>query len=505
MRIAVIGAGISGIIAVHSLTKSGHEVTGFEKSSDVGGVWALAYPGVTLQNTGKQYHISDLPWPFVADLHPTAQQIRAYLEHAVKTLKLDIRIEHNVLSLVEVDKGWLLKYENKTGEGEQIFDYVVVAIGQYSEGKHKPRFPDQENFKGEILSERDVETLDVFKNKTTVVVGFGKSAVDMATLAAANAKQVYQVFRTPRWLVPFYVLGIHYTKLMFSRMGTVVMPAWAYPSRFEHFLHEKLGFLVNANLKLLELIISLQCKIRGLGRGKEAAGRLNMILPKHKMVRDLRSAKAMSPQDYYRFIARGQILPCQAVVAGFTESGLCLADGRNIDCDQVVLCLGSETPTFPFLEDKYRQILEAENDGVQLFRHLLHPKIPNLAFAGFNHGFMHIPSAEVAMLWLAAYLNNDLQIPSAEDMEASMEKVQQWKREHIQFEPSRSCAVNTRFQQYNDIMLKDLGLSPYRKMPNLFAEIFGEYGASDYKDLHAEYKSCREKMELPRPLMPVDT
>lgn len=505
MRIGVVGAGISGIAVVHTLTKAGHEVKAFEKSSDIGGVWALAYPGVKLQNTGYHYHLSDLPWPKEPDHHPTGRQIQDYLNYAVETLKLDIRPNHEVLSLVDVDKGWLLKYRNETGEFEEEFDYIVVAIGQYSEGKHKPRFPNQDDYKGELLSERDVRSLDVFKNKTTVVVGFGKSAVDMATLAVGAAKQVYQVFRTPRWMIPFYLLGIHYARIMFCRMGTVIMPAWVYPSRFEKFLHEKLDFLIRANWKFMELIVSLQCRFRGLGLGKEAAIRLKTILPRHKMVSDLRSASAMSPEDYYRYVARGQILPFQAEVDSFTEKGLRLKDGRSIECDQVILCLGSQTPSFPFFADKYRRILEAENDGIQLYRHLLHPKIPNLAFAGFNHGFMHVPAAEVSMVWLAAYLNKDLLLPSSEEMQASMQRVLEWKRQHINYEPSRSCAVNTRFQQYIDIMLKDLGISPYRKMPNLFAELFSQYGASDYRGVLAEYNLQREKKVPPRQPLSVDT
>jgi cation diffusion facilitator CzcD-associated flavoprotein CzcO len=60
-------------------------------------------------------------------------------------------------------------------------------------------------------------------------------------------------------------------------------------------------------------------------------------------------------------------------------------------------------------------------------------------------------------------------------------------REHIHFEPARSCAVNTRYQQYIDIMLADLGVSPYRKLPNLPAEIFAQYGSSDYATVVDEW------------------
>ena len=68
-----------------------------------------------------------------------------------------------------------------------------------------------------------------------------------------------------------------------------------------------------------------------------------------------------------------------------------------------------------------------------------------------------------------------------------MAHVRDWKRQHIHFEASRSCAVSTRFQQYIDIMLADLGLSPYRKLPNVFAEIFSAYGAADYAGIVDEF------------------
>ena len=43
-RIAVIGAGISGIAAANVLKKNGFEPVVFEKGGKVGGVWAVAYP-----------------------------------------------------------------------------------------------------------------------------------------------------------------------------------------------------------------------------------------------------------------------------------------------------------------------------------------------------------------------------------------------------------------------------------------------------------------------------
>jgi hypothetical protein len=157
-----------------------------------------------------------------------------------------------------------------------------------------------------------------------------------------------------------------------------------------------------------------------------------------------------------------------------------------------VLSLGSGSPVFPFMPQKYRALLESESDGVQLYRHLVHPRIPNLAFCGYNHGFLHIPLVEVGALWIAALLAGELELPSIAEMEATIERVRAWKRAHVTFEPSRGVAVATRHQQYLDIMLQDLELSPYRKR-NPIAELFIRYGAADYAGLLEEHQRRRER------------
>jgi cation diffusion facilitator CzcD-associated flavoprotein CzcO len=209
-RIAVIGAGISGIAAANILKKNGFVPIVLEKSEKIGGVWSTAYPEVHLQNIYTQYHLSDFDWSFKPDLHPTGEQIMQYLLEATAHLKLDIRLKHEVLEMKEAADGWLVRYKNRDGIQEELFDYVILAAGQYTDGKNGPQFPDQEQFKGQLITERDVTSLDIFDGKRVVVVGYGKSALDMATLAAERSAQVHHVFRTPGWLIPEWILGAFY-------------------------------------------------------------------------------------------------------------------------------------------------------------------------------------------------------------------------------------------------------------------------------------------------------
>ncbi|HEY0738060.1 MAG TPA: NAD(P)/FAD-dependent oxidoreductase [Herpetosiphonaceae bacterium] len=500
-RVAVIGAGISGIAAANMLKKQGYEVVVFEKAASLGGVWAVAYPGVRLQNLAVHYHLSDLPWPFTPDAHPTREQILRYLCTAVQQLQLDVRLSHEVLALEEQPDGWLVRYRNPSGEHEAAFGYIVIAVGQYTEGKYVPQFPGQADFHGSIVTEREITDPEVFDGKRVVVVGFGKSALDMVTFAALRGAQVSHVFRTPRWLMPEWILGVHMTYALFTRFGSVMMPSWGHPTAAERFLHRRLEPVVAGFWRMIAGILRFQVRRHASGRDRAAQERLKIVQPAHPLVPDLRSAAAIAPAEYYRLVAEGKIQPYQSEVCGFSHAAIRLQSRQELPCDLVVLSVGSQKPAFAFLPQQYRDLLEAEVDGVQLYRHLIHPRIPRLGFAGFNHGFMHVPAVEVGALWLCAYWRGKLELPSLEEMERSIAHMTDWKRTHIHFEPSRLCATSTRFQQYLDILLKDLGISPYRKLPNVFAEVFGRYTAADYHDILQEYS--RRQAQRTAPLQPI--
>lgn len=509
MRIAVIGAGISGVAAAAVLQRDGHEVVVYERGQSPGGVWANTYPKVTLQNTAPQYHISDFPWPFEPELHPTAEQIRRYIAAAIEHFDVDVRLGHEVTSLEERpnQQGWAVTGAHGGEAFTHEHDFVLVAVGQYTQPKAEVELPGRERFAGQVVTERDIHSPSRFAGKRVVVVGFGKSAVDIAKLASeGGAASVTHLFRTPRWLLPVYLLGfVHASHAMFTRAGSVMMTSWAQPTRAETILHERLSPVVEGFWGTMSKVFWLQARSAGLGRGAPAVERLRRLRPEHPMLLDMRSAAALAPKGYFRAVAAGEIEPVHAELLGFSERGVRLRDAqteteRELACDVVVLSLGSRCPVFPFMPSKYRALLEGEPDGVQLYRHLIHPRIPRMAFTGYNHGFLHIPMVEVGALWIAALLAGELELPSVAEMEATIERVRAWKRANVTFEPSRACAVSTRHQQYLDIMMQDLGLSPYRK-PNPIAEVFLRYGASDYAGLIEQHQ--RRRAEGPVRLRPV--
>ncbi len=504
LRIAIIGGGITGIAAARALSRAGHQPVIFERSARAGGVWAVAYPDVRLQNVAEHYRLSDFPWPFVPDLHPSSEQILRYLAAAVAHFGLDLRLSHEVVAVRETPSGWFVDLRSEGLNRSEHFDFVVVASGQYTGSPQQPELTGRELFQGTILGDRQVDDLDLLRAGPVAVVGFGKSAVDLATSAAQQGARVHHVFRTPRWLLPRQLFGVHSSRVLFARMSTALIPSWVQPTEAERVLHTRLRPAVDGFWSAIHALVRLECGLHGLHRDGAARRRMALLEPERSIPYEMRSASALAPDDYYRLVREGRIEPHRGDVAGFTPGALRLSDGREIACRTVVLSTGFHAPCFPFLPPEYRALLEKEPDGAQLYRHLLHPRVPRLAFAGFNHGFLHVPAVEVGMLWLSALLRGDLVLPPVAEMERRIAEVRDWKREHSLFEPSRGCAVSTRFHQYLDVMLGDLGLNPYRKS-NPLAEVFAAYSARDYRGLFDEYEGGRDPARLPRRPLPLST
>ena len=79
-KIAIIGAGVSGIAAAKQLAR--HEPVVFEASGSVGGVWRhCSYASTRLQSARCDYEFSDFPWPDSRDSSsfPTHLEILDYL------------------------------------------------------------------------------------------------------------------------------------------------------------------------------------------------------------------------------------------------------------------------------------------------------------------------------------------------------------------------------------------------------------------------------------------
>jgi 4-hydroxyacetophenone monooxygenase len=206
-RVAVIGAGMSGLAAAHRLRQAGLDVVVFEKNHDVGGTWLEnVYPGcrVDVSNLFYSYSFAQRhDWPE----HFSSQQVLLDYFRSVADdngLRELIRFDTEVTS-VEFDddaKTWTLQVVDKDGREDAIDAHAVVsAVGQLNRPS-LPDIPGVERFEGPAFhSARWDHGVDL-AGKRVAVIGTGASAAQFIPVIAEQTAELTVFQRTPAWFIP---------------------------------------------------------------------------------------------------------------------------------------------------------------------------------------------------------------------------------------------------------------------------------------------------------------
>jgi dimethylaniline monooxygenase (N-oxide forming) len=499
MRVAVIGSGVCGIAAAKTLKQLGHDVIVYERGARAGGVWAVAYAGAALQSHRELYAYSDFPWPGDPGPLPTAAEICGYVDAAIAHFGLDVRYGHEVTELVRGESGWRLGLATPGGPITVDVDLVVIAAGHYTHEKAEITLEGRERFRGRIYNEHDLPDPSVLAGQRVAVVGMGKTAIDMASFALGHAAQVHHIFREARWLLPRRMLGQETTRLTTERLSNYFNRSWVYPHRLQQLTQR---YNPNASAISDRIVSGLLRRTLGFRGGRHdaaARARLAKIDPSYPVSRQLRGT--VLSESYLPAIISGAIEPHRSALTGLTETAAVLANGEQVEVDAVILAIGYKRPALSFLPEPARSEFEATADGVPLYRHIIHPALPHVAFAGFNHNPLAIVSAEIAMLWVDAVERGDLTLPSPEAMDASRFRVQAWKRANTVVEPTTGYWVSSHLHNYLDVVLMDMGLR-HRRKSNLFSDWLSHYGVADFATIVPEYLGQRGTK---RTALPLDT
>jgi cation diffusion facilitator CzcD-associated flavoprotein CzcO len=201
-KLAIIGAGASGLMAAITARKHGiDDVTVFEKGADVGGTWFYnRYPGLACDVPSYAYSFSFALNPEWTTTFATGPEIHAYLKRLVTDAGLDerIRCSTEITEATLVDGKWHL--HSPSGD-EGIFDAVVSAVGIL----HKPIRPDiagLDSFAGAMTHTAEWDESIVLDGKRVGIIGTGSTSTQL-TIAIVDRVAKLSVFqRTPQWIFP---------------------------------------------------------------------------------------------------------------------------------------------------------------------------------------------------------------------------------------------------------------------------------------------------------------
>ena len=201
-KIAIIGAGMSGIAAVVKLRKAGYtDLTVFEKADRVGGTWRdNSYPGLSCDVPSYWYSFRFAPNPNWSHRFSYGPEIQTYMEDTAERFGVSKITHFNsaVTDLTYEAPQWRLV----TQAGDtSFFDIIITATGIL----HQPVLPDipgLSSFEGDAFhSARWDHSVDL-TGKRVGVIGTGSTAAQIVGDIAGRVGKLSVFQRTAQWMVP---------------------------------------------------------------------------------------------------------------------------------------------------------------------------------------------------------------------------------------------------------------------------------------------------------------
>ncbi|GIX30601.1 MAG: putative monooxygenase [Porticoccaceae bacterium] len=204
LRYAVIGAGMSGLLAGIKLLERGErELVLFEKGHTVGGTWREnTYPGLACDTPAHSYTYSFAPNPDWSAYYAPGPEIQAYFEEMADRygVRPYIRFQTPVKACTWNPRKMRWQIDTETGEREEA-DVVIAATGVLHH-PHIPDIPGLADFRGRWWhSARWDHSVDL-GDKRVGVIGSGSTGIQIVSALAGRVRHLVHFQRTPQWIMP---------------------------------------------------------------------------------------------------------------------------------------------------------------------------------------------------------------------------------------------------------------------------------------------------------------
>lgn len=380
LDVLIIGAGVSGIGAGHYLRTLQPSKTFaiLEGRGVSGGTWDLfRYPGIRSDSDLHTFGYEFKPWrdkQSIAD----GPRILSYLRETIaeENLEPHIRYHHRVIAADWSSEAarWLVEVE-RTDTGERLrisASWIFSCSGyyRYDEG-FTPEFPGRDQFKGQIVHPQHwPEDLD-YAGKRVVVIGSGATAVTLLPAMSDTAGHVTMLQRTPTYIMPLPKVDpiANWSRKIFG---------------------DERGYALARKKNILQQrAVWLFCQ-----RFPKAARKLIRTVNAAMLPKDYPVDEHFNPPynpwdqrlcavpngDLFTSIRKGTASVVTDRIKSFTEQGILLESGRDLEADIIVTATGLNLQLFGGLT------LSVDGRPVQLsdtiaYRGVMLSGVPNFAMA----------------------------------------------------------------------------------------------------------------------------
>jgi cyclohexanone monooxygenase len=204
----IVGAGVSGLYALHHLRELGFSAHVIEAGDGVGGTWYWnRYPGARCDVPSMEYSYSFSPeleqeWNWT-EVFPLQEELEEYFNHVADRfdLRRDIQLGTRVTAATYDDAAtrWVVDTDRDDRYGAQ---FLVMATGCLS-APLEPQIPGRDAFAGRSLFTNAWPDDEIdFTGLRVGLIGTGSSGVQATPEIAADAAHLYVFQRTPSYAWP---------------------------------------------------------------------------------------------------------------------------------------------------------------------------------------------------------------------------------------------------------------------------------------------------------------
>jgi monooxygenase len=378
--VLIVGAGLSGIGAACHLRERcpDKSFTILESRDAIGGTWDLfRYPGIRSDSDMFTLGYSFRPWEdakAIADGPAILRYVRETArDHGVDR---EIRFHHRVLRAdwSSDDARWTVEAE-RTDTGAAVrftCDFLFTCTGyyRYDEG-YTPPFEGTERFRGQIVHPQHwPEDLD-YSDKRVVVIGSGATAVTLVPAMADRAEHVTMLQRSPTYIVSLPARD------PLADLARRVLPAKvAYPLvRWKNVIVTTLFYKLSRRAPRLVKRLLRKGVERRLPPGYDID---THFTPKYDPW-DQRVC-LVPDGDLFNAVRKGRASIVTDRIETFTEKGLKLGSGDELEADVIVTATGLNLLVLGGLQIAVdgREVKLSETVG---YKGMMLGGVPNLAYA----------------------------------------------------------------------------------------------------------------------------